>query len=79
MADEKTKPTPEKLADVDFGTPTTDLFDLEVTMRPGTYNYAAVPASAEYLDLPHVRKWNPSHERSLWAPLPESPPPEGFS
>ena len=57
-----TKPKPEKLALVDFRPPRHGWLDPKVEIRQGTFNYGAVKASAEYLDLPFPRKWQPTED-----------------
>lgn len=56
------KPKPEKLASVDYHPPSKSWMDVPPQMRMGTFNWAANPANAQYLDLPHVRKWQPTEE-----------------
>ncbi len=57
MADNIKKP--EELAQIDFRPPRKLWTNPSIEFRKGTFNYAAVPEKAEYLGLPHVRKWQP--------------------
>jgi Fe-S oxidoreductase len=57
MSDELQKP--EQLVQIDFAPSKKDWMDPTVEMKKGTFNYAAIPKSTEYLDLPNVRKWQP--------------------
>ncbi len=56
------KPKPEKLSSVDYHPPSQSWMDVPPNVRLGTFNWAANPANAAYLDLPHVRKWQPTDE-----------------
>jgi Fe-S oxidoreductase len=60
MADETLRP--EELARIDYKPPKKRWNDPAVKFRRGIYNYAASPASTEYLDLPYARKWHPTEE-----------------
>jgi Fe-S oxidoreductase len=52
----------EQLAGIDYKPPCKDWLDPKVEIRKGTFNYPAVNASEEYLELPHSRKWDPRDE-----------------
>ena len=53
---------PEELARVEFKPSSEGWMDPKVEFRRGTWNYAAVPDTLEYLDLPFPRKWSPADE-----------------
>jgi Fe-S oxidoreductase len=55
MSDDLLKP--EEMVQIDFAPSKKDWFDPKVDIRRGVINYAAVPKSTEYLELPNVRKW----------------------
>ncbi len=67
MAEEKLKP--EQLAQIELTPPSQDWMDPHVDFRKGTWNYAAVPSTLDYLDLPNAGKWSPPDEE--W-PLPDN-------
>ncbi len=51
---------PEDLASgISYKHPEKDWRDVPTEMKMGCINYGALPASAEYLDLPNVKKWQP--------------------
>ncbi|UCC45215.1 MAG: (Fe-S)-binding protein, partial [Candidatus Zixiibacteriota bacterium] len=50
---------PEELARVEFQPSGKGWTDPAVEFRKGTWNYAAVPDTLKYLDLPNPRKWSP--------------------
>ncbi len=52
-------PKSEELAKVDYDPPKKDWMDPTVEIRRGNYNYGSNPKSAEYLDMPYVRKFDP--------------------
>ncbi len=52
----------EELARIDYRPPKKKWGDPRVQFRRGVYNYAASPASIQYLDLPYARKWQPTDE-----------------
>ncbi len=52
-------PKSEELAKVDYDPPKRDWMDPTVEIRRGNYNYGSNPKSAEYLDMPYVRKFDP--------------------
>jgi len=54
--------TPEELSRVDYNPPRKNWMDPTVEIRRGIFNYGAVPASAKYLDLPNVKKWQPTDD-----------------
>lgn len=51
---------PEELAKIDYKPPKRKWNDPRVNFRRGNFNYGAAPKSAEYLDLPFARKWQPT-------------------
>ncbi|MDP8228209.1 MAG: (Fe-S)-binding protein [Candidatus Electryoneaceae bacterium] len=59
---EENLPKADELIKIDYNPPKKGWMDTKPDFRPGTWNYANVPASAEYLDLPFVRKWQPRDE-----------------
>ncbi len=58
MAEDLKKP--EELARIDFSPARKDWMDPSVIFRKGTWNYAAVPSTLEYLGLPFPGKWQPT-------------------
>lgn len=60
MSDELKKP--EQLVQIDFAPSKKDWMDPTVEIRKGNFNYAAIPKSTKYLDLPNVRKWQPTDD-----------------
>jgi len=60
MAEKKLKP--QQLLDISHDPSGPDWMHPDVEFRRGTYNYAAVPKSAEYVNLPYPRKWQPTDE-----------------
>ena len=58
MSDKLIKP--EDLArGISYKHPEKDWRDVPFELKKGCFNYAAVPHSQKYLDLPNVRKWQP--------------------
>ena len=55
-------PKPEELARIQFKPHAGGWMDPAVPFRKGTWNYAAVPETLKYLDLPNPRKWMPPDE-----------------
>ena len=53
---------PEELAQISFEARPKGWMDPSVDFRKGTWNYAAVPDTLKYLDLPYPRKWSPPDE-----------------
>jgi Fe-S oxidoreductase len=53
---------PEEIARIDYRPPKKEWTDPKVEFKKGSYNYGAVPASQKYLDLPNIRKWQPTQE-----------------
>jgi len=51
--------TPEEMARIDFQAAPKGWVDPDVNFRRGTWNYAAVPDTLKYLDLPNARTWTP--------------------
>jgi Fe-S oxidoreductase len=60
MSDKLAKP--DELARVDFAFPEKGWIEPTSSMPKGRFNYAANPKSTKYLDLPNVRKWQPTDE-----------------
>ncbi len=60
MSDKLQKP--EQLVQIDFAPSKKDWMDPKVEIRKGTFNWAAIPKSTKYLDLPNVRKWQPTDD-----------------
>jgi len=58
MAEEKIKPQ-DLLEDINHKPAAEDWLKTFPEFKRGTFNYAAVDKSAEYLDLPYPRKWQP--------------------
>ena len=50
---------PEELARIQFQPSAKGWMDPTVEFRKGTWNYAAVPNTLTYLDLPNPKKWSP--------------------
>lgn len=58
MSDKLIKP--EDLArGIDYRPSDDNWMDTKTVLKRGCFNYAAIPASAEYLGQPNVRKWQP--------------------
>lgn len=55
-------PKPEQLIQIDYRPPAKGWMDTKPVIRRGCYNYAAAPASVEYLGLPGAREWNPTED-----------------
>ncbi|MBM3325379.1 MAG: (Fe-S)-binding protein [Calditrichaeota bacterium] len=55
-------PKPSEMAQVEFKPQPQGWMDPKVQFHKGTFNYGFNPRSAEYLDLPNPRKWNPTAE-----------------
>jgi len=53
---------PEDLARVDYSLPQKEWLDPKTEFKKGTWNYGAIPKSSAYLDLPYVRKWQPTQD-----------------
>lgn len=60
MAEEKL--LPENTVKIDFLPPGKDWMETKPEFKKGTFNYAPIPKSQEYLGLPNVRKWQTHDE-----------------
>ncbi len=60
MSDKLKKP--DELAQVEFQASPKGWMDPTVEFRKGTWNYAAVPETLKYLDLPYPHKWQPTDD-----------------
>jgi len=60
MSDEAKKP--EELAQIEYTPPGKSWLDPKVEFRRGTFNYGSNPKSMEYLEMPHVRAFDPRKE-----------------
>jgi len=60
MAEKMKKP--EELAQISYRPPARDWTDPAVEFVHGKYNYGATPDKAKYLEWPHVRKFQPTHD-----------------
>ncbi len=56
------KPTPESVAQIEFTPSKKGWEDPKTEYKKGTFNWAAIQKSQEYLDLPNPRKWQTNEE-----------------
>ena len=56
------KPTPESVAQIEFTPSKQGWEDPKTEFKKGTFNWAAIQKSQEYLDLPNPRKWQTTDE-----------------